>query len=128
MEYPENCTTDQQKITYHCRMYGILKILYKAFNYWRYNGITQNQYDKMGTILATMAENQGVTITSQSQGQKIITWIKNKYPFSEQLSDAQYRSFLKKHEDVIFNHKGLEAHLKENLQNDETFEVEIDGD
>lgn len=125
MNYPVACDTDAKKIVFLIRAQGILRVLYKAFTHWRYDGITQNQYDNMNTILGSLASNIGVIVTQQTQFDKVTAWIKNNYTFTARLTDTQYKEFLTKHEDLWQKASGAERKLLDKYINDEAFEINL---
>jgi|GEM_PF-5642824 len=125
MNYPVNCDTTEKKLVFVSRAQGLLRVLYKAMTVWRFDGITEAQYNSMDSILSNMASNIGVTLTSSSQITIISNYIRNNYSFSANLSDVDYKAFLAKHTQFWQRAATLERNLLNKYHQNEKFDIEL---
>ena len=125
MNYPVNVDTTAKKLVFVSRAQCVLRVLYKAMTVWRFNGITELQYNNMDSVLGNLASNIGVTLTSSSQITIISNYIKNNYSFSVNLSDVDYKAFLTKHTSLWQRASSIERNLLNEYHNNETYDVDI---
>ena len=84
--YPSGCDSPRRKIEWLHAVQELLRHIHNLFSYWFHNEITQNQYDN--PPLPNVPENLRPVVKTA------FNYIKNKYPYKTQLTQADWDKFL----------------------------------
>ena len=84
--YPVDCITPSKKTEWLYAAQELLRHIHNLFSYWFHNEITQDQYDN--PPLPNVPENLRPMIKTA------FVYLKNKYPFKIQLTQADWDKFL----------------------------------
>ena len=117
--FPPFCDSPRRKTEYLYALQEVLRHIHNLFSYWYHNTITQAQYDN--------PPMPDVPDPLKPVVRNAFTFLKNKYPFKAQLSDADWAEF----SEVDFmgrQHKiSLQIAIQRNeLKNSVAYDVDLD--
>jgi len=119
ISYPTECDSPRRRIEYLFALMEVLRHVHNLMSYWYHNPITQVQYDNPPL--------PDVPLPLRPVVRTAFTFLKNKYPFKVQLTDADWKEF----DQVDYMprlHKICTqiAIQKNDLKNSTTYNVSID--
>lgn len=117
--YPGNCNTPAKRTEWLYAAQELLRHIHSLFARWKKNTITQAQYDNPPLPNVPSALKPAVHRT--------FTYLKNKYPFKEQLTQEDWRQF--KTEDFDLRQRQvIEAILTQRtlLKNSTAWDVKVE--
>jgi hypothetical protein len=114
MDYPNNCTTAQQKMEFLYRAQELLRQMHNIFSKWLHVGYTQAQYDNMESGIMAFCANDDCLIT-QAEANRVAVFIRNNYQFKPQLNMSDWDNFLNNHFYRINNKIGEEMGVQETI-------------
>ena len=126
MDYPNNCTTAQQKMEFLYRAQELLRQMHNVFSRWLHVGYTQAQYDDMEAGIINFCANDGVTV-SQAEANRVAAFIRNNFPYKPKLTNTDWQDFEKNHfrrvTNIIGGAFGAQINI---LKRSQTYEPEFE--